>query len=344
MYLKVERSGTNEWLLNGGLIKVSLDTNRGARRWFEEQTNAWNDGSYVTNDESVEFDVINKFLQHGFTPLFGCFGTKIQDSSLSKPIHELRESVSWFLFDGISDKFDDYVMYYESRIYSIAVNYDSKNNIFTVYRNTLDNKKRIGVYDDMSDVFDLVDGYLPVKVTDRANNIFEIDWEKVTNSICYSSYPQGLGVIHSCGVCTDLFEKRLGHIINRINCYMKDTSHLGSNKYGLVDDPKKYIKTVTKENGKTIILFILKDEGREAAWISFEFNGGRHLSISLHEWYYGSFCCVENIMADRETTFLNFDGKVENVKDHSKTLEDEAIAYLTHLGVYYYNDEKKGGN
>lgn len=361
MYLKVEKRGNYEWLLNGGTIGVSLSRNYYFHQWMKENTNA-NNGKVQTGKEEC---VIQNFMFEGFTPVYECFGTKILDSSGEKVKYELSDDIRWFLFDGIKE-----VCLFSNDLLSIAVSWNKKDNTFTVYNNRYKDKKRIGVFDDMSYVFNLVRGYLPVKIEDRSKGEFCLDWSKVHNYAAWPSISSILGEIRSTDISYDIFEKRLGNIINRV---MKNVEYFTDdntdNPCGYKrDELKKHLISENSDDGRVgIVRFYFKRtkddkvEPSKDSWIEFSFEDEDNLRISMYDGMVtASPTCIESIRVQRRVTQVNKDytlllygrknaiaTETMSAYGNSNSLEEEALAYLPHLGVYTVEDiteKKKGGN
>lgn len=368
MYLRVERSGASDWLLNGGTIGVSLNRNNYFHQWMKENTNAYNGKSPTEKDVSEgtkEVHIIQSFMFAGFTPIYECFGTKILDGSAEEK-YELSDDIRWFLFDGISG-----MGTYANDLLSIAVSWNKKNNTFTVYDNRYINKKRIGVLDEMDYVFNLVDGYLPVKIEDRSRNDFCLDWRKIHNCAAFPGMESSLGEIRSADISDDIFEKRLGNIINHV---IKNVEYFtnrnqncgGDGVVGLCgykrDELKNHLITsedFDKEHAGVVRFYFVgrKDDEpcsiyEEDSWIEFWFEDEYNIRISMYDCMQsGSACCVESIRVKRRVTQVNkdytsllygrksvIDTKTMSVYGNSHSLEEEALAYLPHLGVYTMED------
>lgn len=95
--------------------------------------------------------ICKTFLNHGFKPLFCCYGNNSHWG-------ELYPLVSWFSFTGINEKDADDTI-------DIKINYSvdkEKNPKFTVYE-AKDRTCKIGVFNNLDDVLRLykIDNYIP---------------------------------------------------------------------------------------------------------------------------------------------------------------------------------------
>lgn len=354
MYLKVEKSGFASWSLNGSLISVSLDGSQYFHKWLKENTNAYNGRAVVRKGD--EERVIEYFMRAGFTPVYECFGSKIIDGTGGKPKYELSDDVRWFLFDGIAKSY-----WYSSKIYSIAVAWNKNDDVFTVYNNQYNDKKRIGIYDDWHYVFELVNGYLPVKIIDRSAHKFVIDWNKLHNHIACPNISTDLGEIRSADVDWSIFEKRLGNIINHVLENIEYfTEDKDDNPYGYSrKDLMKHLFCEKSDDGKVdIVRFYFKRmknaeiESGKDSWIEFSFENEDYLRISMYDGMTtASPTCVESIRVQRGVTQVNtyntlllfgrksgIATKTMSAYGNSVSREEEALAYLPHLGVYTIED------
>lgn len=358
MYLKVKKNGSSEWLLNGGTIGVTLSKNNYFHQWMMENTNAYNGRAEIKGKNAADEErVIEYFINKGFTPVYECFGSKVIDGDGGKPKYELKDDIRWFLFDGISEGY-----WYENKIFSIAVAWNKADDVFTVYNNQYNDKKRIGIYDDRRYIFDLVRGYLPVKVNDRSKSEFCLDWSKIHNFVACPYISSSLGKIRSADVSDDIFEKRLGNIINHVikNVeYFTDDDKSDCPCGYKRDELKKHL--ISDEFGKEhigVVRFYFKgtkDDEAECSkdsWIEFSFDDEDNLRISMYDGITtASPTCVESIRVQRRVTDVNKDytlllygrknaiaSETMSAYGNSLSLEEEALAYLPHLGVYTVED------
>jgi len=357
MYLKVEREGYNKWLLNGGTIGLLLNESQYFKGWLKENTNAYNGRAVIDGKKAADEErVIEYFMNNGFTPLYECFGSKVINGDGRKQKYELKDDVRWFLFDGISE-----ACWYTNEIFSIAVAWNKEDDVFTVYNNQYNDKKRIGIYDDRRYVFDLVEGYLPVKMENRLKREFSIDWNKVHNYVACPHITSNLGEIRSADVSDDIFEKRLGNIINHViknvEYFTEDKSEnpCGYSKKDLM----KHLISDKSDDGKTgFVRFYFKGtkdneaECSKDSWIEFSFEDEDNLRISMYDGITtASPACVESIRVQRRVTDVNKDytlllygrknaiaSETMSAYGNSCSLEEEALAYLPHLGVYTVED------
>ena len=334
-YLNVKSCGHGKWSLNGGSMEVELRDDHKFDEWIVKHTNVNNAcrlfQEYCGPEYFKEEEVVENFLNHGFTPWFGYYGSKTPGEKGERPKYELNNRVSWFTFDGLVARDGDYLLRFGNEdIYSIAVSYDINNKSFTVYHNELINKSRIGIYDDIEDIFNLAEGCLPIKIYDKGNALFDIDWDKVRNRRCYAD-DEMEGTIFSADLRIKTFEERLGSIINRVCHYLYGMGFGDFTPNGFEDNVKLRIKSSERFGGVSVS--IIENE-EEKAVIGFMFVNKHILNVLLYEWNDGSMECVESISIDRQASLCTFeDGRLLNLAERSKSLDEEVIGYLPHLGV-----------
>ena len=326
MSYKIQKQGAREWLINDNIL-VNLKRHN-LSTWLKENTNSYDSRCKHTEEE---VKLIEYFLNNGFTPLIGCYGNKKYSEKGAKPFCEVNDTISWFLFDGVSD---DTTTFPGNYLCSFAVNYDKNKGIFTVYHHDgpMRGNKRIGIYDDIYDVTDLTKDYIPVKIIDRGESSWIIDFSKL--NICNVGGNYGLNkgqeYILSDGIDNQIFEERVGNIINNVSKYIIETTDgCYRNIKGLRNEPKSYITTIpnvvdtygfmvdTEHGG------IDKTEGVGFALI-FKFIDTNSVNVSLYEkrTKYAMKSCTESINIRR-----NF-----NI---GESIEDQILSIVKTLGVYF---------
>jgi hypothetical protein len=323
MSYKIQKPGAREWLINDNIV-VELKR-RSLTSWLKENTNSYDSRFKYTTEEKI----IEHFLNNGFTPLIGCYGNKKYSEKDAKPFYEVNDTISWFLFDGVSDD----TTFPGNCLSSFAVNYDKNKGTFTAYHHDGPKYcKRIGIYDDIYDVTDLTKDYIPVKIIDRgeAKN-WVIDFDKlnicnISNNYCLSKEIH----ISPAYLEQSIFEERVGNIINNVSKYIIETTDgCYRNVKGLRDEPKSYITVIpnvvdtygfvvdTEQGG------IDKTEGIGFALI-FEFIDNNSVNVSLYEkrTKYAIKSCTESINIRR-----NF-----NI---GESIADQILSIVKTLGVYF---------
>lgn len=328
MSYKIQKQGSREWLINDNIV-VELKR-RSLTTWLKENTNSY-DSRFKCTDET-EPKIIEHFLDNGFTPLIGCYGNKKYDEENAKPFYEVNDTISWFLFDGVSDD----TTFPSNCISSFAVNYDKNKGTFTAYHHDGPKYcKRIGIYDDIYDVTELTKDYIPVKIIDRGKvKNWVIDFDKlnicnISNNYCLSKEIH----ISPAYLEQSIFEERVGNIINNVSKYIIETTDgCYRNVKGLRDEPNTYYFNVNGTQSNEISFRVDVENGGvdKIEGIGFALNfvfNENTVDISLIEKRskYAQKACTETISVKRE---YNDDKKLS-------VIAEEALAYIKTLGVYF---------
>lgn len=334
MSYKIKKPGAREWLINDNIVvelkRHSLTT------WLKENTNSY-DSKFKHTEEEVK--IIEYFLDHGFTPLIGCYGDRKYDEKEAKPIYEVNNTISWFLFDGVSDD----TTFPSNCISSFAVNYDKYKGTFTAYHHYGPKySKRIGIFDDIYDVIELTKNYLPVKITDRGEvGNWVIDFDKL--NICNIGYSLSKEIkkISPAYLEQSIFEERVGNIINNVSKYIIETTDgCYRDVKGLREEPNTYFKVNRTQSNEITFRVDVENGGVDKIEgvgfaLNFVFNENT-VDISLIEKRskYAPKVCTETISAKRE---YNDDKKLS-------VIVEEALEYIKTLGVYFADPNEINNN
>ena len=319
MSYKIQKLGAREWLINDNIVvelkRHSLTT------WLKENTNSYDSRFKCTESEEK---IIEHFLNNGFTPLIGCYGNKKYSEKGAKPFYEVNDTISWFLFDGVSDDSTSPC----NCLSSFAVNYDENKGTFTVYHHDDPrHNKRIGIYDDIYDVTKLTKDYIPVKIIDRGESKnWVIDFDKL--NIC------SISKISPAYLEQSIFEKRVGNIINNVSKYIIETTDgCYRDIKGLREEPNFYFNVNGTQSNEISFRVDVENKGVNKIEgvgfaINFVFNENT-VDISLIEKKskYAQKVCTETISVERE---YNDDKKLS-------VIVEEALVYIKTLGVYFAN-------
>lgn len=335
MSYKIEKSGAREWLINDNIV-VELKR-RSLTTWLKENTNRYDSRFKCTESEEK---IIEHFLNNGFTPLIGCHGNKKYSEKDAKPFYEVNDTISWFLFDGVSDD----TTFPSNCISSFAVNYDKNKGTFTAYHHDSPKYcKRIGIYDDIYDVIELTKDYIPVKIIDRGEaKSWVIDFDKlnicnISNNYCLPKE------IHISPAYLEqiIFEERVGNIINNVSKYIIETTDgCYRNVKGLRDEPNVYLKVNEKQSNEISFKVDVENGGVDKIEgvgfsLNFVFNENT-VDISLIEKRskYAQKACTETISVKREYN----DNKKLSV------IVEEALVCIKTLGVYFADPNEINNN